>query len=656
MRQKNGKRIRSMTVVTLAVCLFALILWGLSMLILTTFAVQDYDQLLTVNGSEFGGLVASGGIPDSTLTEQNMLDGRLEYYMLRSIQRTNFQSLSASGWHTKSSDALSNDSFPVQTAVIFCGSDGTILCQSGNFVFFEYACEIEQMGQEPGGCAWIDLDRDGTGSALYTSLREMYDSGVHFSYARITGCQDGAEMIPIQIDYVTYQMLRHAQNLYKDEHGAAPDSLSELEREGLLKWKTVFDHHDGVKAGSTPVTVYTDALNFNFYDTRAAVSYRENIYDDLLALLSANTREVRASPALSGKYDWNGTILFDCQTFYVRSDPTSDLQPLTMLTAVSGHPRQAAVQKLIPAYLVTFALPVLCALILLHIIKRNLVEPVKAINTSISDDLDTIYFAEELLPKWRELYELNQNYGNTQQALHQKKDEVTRLSTALNYAKTAEQNRRQMMSNIAHELKTPLAVIHSYAEGLKENIAENKREKYLDVILAETEHLDRMVLELLDLSRLEAGRVKLNRSDFSLSELARSVFDRLEMSANAKGLNITYCFPAHCTVTADESRIRQVIENFATNAVKYTPVNGSIRAKIISNRFGTVFSIENDCEPLSPEALQKVWDTFYRADESRSGEGTGLGLSIAKHIVELHGGTCSVQNTSSGVRFQFSIL
>lgn len=653
MKRKSGKRIHSMTVVALALCLFLLIPWGLSMLLLTDAVVQNYEQLFINKGSEFSSLAALGAISDGAPTGQDRPDGYLEYCMLESIQRTNFQLLSASDWVYQNTDTLAQSNLPVQTAVIFRDSGGKVLLQSGDFIFFEFVSESDRLGQEPDGYAWIDLDRDGEETALYASVRKMYDNKIRFSYARITGYRDGAELIPAQIDYVNYQMLQYARSLYKNEYGAAPDSLSELEREGFLKWKTVFCHDSGEEEDTGLITVYTDALNFNFYDAGAAVEYRERTYDDLLTLLS--TQEMHTASSFVDAHERNGVILFDARTFYVRSDPASDTEPLTMLTAVSGDPMQAAVRKLIPAYCFTFLLIVLCILILLHIIRHNLVQPVEAINTGISKDWDTVFFAEELLPKWRELYELNQNYGNTQRALHIKKDEVTRLSTALNYARTAEQNRRRMMSNIAHELKTPLAVIHSYAEGLKENIAENKREKYLNVILAETEHLDGMVLELLDLSRLEAGRVKLQRSDFSLSELAHSVFERLEMAANAKGLNITCRFPGSCTVTADESRIRQVIENFAANAVKYTPDNGSIRAEIAFNRFGTVFSIENDCEPLSPEALEKVWDTFYRADESRSGEGTGLGLSIAKHIVELHGGTCSAQNTNSGVRFQFTI-
>jgi len=210
-----------------------------------------------------------------------------------------------------------------------------------------------------------------------------------------------------------------------------------------------------------------------------------------------------------------------------------------------------------------------------------------------------------------------------------------------------------MTSHIAHELKTPLAVIHSYAEGLKEHIAEEKRDKYVDVILSEVRRTDAMVLEMLDLSRLEAGKVKLSRDRFSLAALTRSVFEKLEMAARAKELQIGFDFPEDCTVTADEARMAQVIENFATNAVKYTPAGGHVQVRIKPSGAGVLFSVENDSAPLSEEARRKVWDTFYRTDEARSGGGTGLGLAIARNIVELHGGKCAVRNTKTGVEFSF---
>ena len=114
-----------------------------------------------------------------------------------------------------------------------------------------------------------------------------------------------------------------------------------------------------------------------------------------------------------------------------------------------------------------------------------------------------------------------------------------------------------------------------------------------------------MVLEMLDLSRLEAGKVKLSRDDFSLIALTRSIFEKLEMAAQAKDLQIDFNFPDDFTITADESRIAQVVENFATNAIKYAPTGGHISVTIQTDHSSTSFHIENDSEPLSSEALSK---------------------------------------------------
>ena len=320
-----------------------------------------------------------------------------------------------------------------------------------------------------------------------------------------------------------------------------------------------------------------------------------------------------------------------------------------------ANPLGIAMTYLKRVYAVTFALALAGFFLLRRALKKQLLVPLREINAGISEGWTHLPQMREDPPKWAETYELFGHYTDTQDALRKNKDEIARLRTALDYAKRAEESRRQMTSGIAHELKTPLAVIHSYAEGLKEHIADEKRDRYLEVILAESERMDTMVLEMLDLSRLEAGKVRLARDEFSLAELTRAVLEKFELAAGAKNLQITCDFPQESTVTADEGRIAQVIENFVGNAVKYTPVNGSISVRITTRVGQTTFRITNDCAGLSEEALSRVWDTFYRADEARSGGGTGLGLAIVKSIIDLHGGTCVARNTETGVEFQFTI-
>ena len=324
--------------------------------------------------------------------------------------------------------------------------------------------------------------------------------------------------------------------------------------------------------------------------------------------------------------------------------------------AVYCMPWLTAMWHLIPMYVITFLLTAVLFYVIWITIRRQLIEPMESVAYAILNNQMGLKLTNKSNWKWQEGKDLEQVFNNHKVYRRQQEDEITRLNTALDYAKDAEQSRRQMTSNIAHELKTPLAIIHSYAEGLQENIAANKREKYLGVIMAETDRMDAMVLEMLDLSRLEAGRVKLSRVEVPLEELTKKVFDKLELAVDAKELSVQYEFSEeNGTVLADKVRISQVIENFATNAVKYTPHGGSIRVRVKTNAEQTTFLMENDCEQMRPQDLSKVWDTFYRVDEARNSGGTGLGLAIAKNIVELHGGTYGARNTDKGVEFFFII-
>ena len=208
---------------------------------------------------------------------------------------------------------------------------------------------------------------------------------------------------------------------------------------------------------------------------------------------------------------------------------------------------------------------------------------------------------------------------------------------------------------MAHELKTPLAVIHSYAEGLREHIAEDKRDRYTEVILAETERMDTMVLELLDLSRLEAGKVKLALDEFSLEDLTRTILERFEPRMAEKHLQLTITAKGTTHITADEARLGQVITNFAANAVKYTPAGGSIHIRMERSGGKQWFLMENTSAPLADEVLENIWDSFYQADNARRDSGVGLGLAIARSIIGLHGGQRIARNTTDGVEFGFML-
>ena len=321
--------------------------------------------------------------------------------------------------------------------------------------------------------------------------------------------------------------------------------------------------------------------------------------------------------------------------------------------AMRCYPLREAIKQLWYVYLLTFALFMGQILLLRVLLERWLEKPLQQIIESSQNNMAPIrnpYWA-----RFTDVIQVQQGYLSAQQELQTLRQENTRLQTALEYAQNAEINRRQMVSNITHELKTPLAVIHSYCEGLQAGIAPEKQRKYLDVITDEADRMDAMVLEMLDLSRLEAGKVKLARDSVELQSLTRSILEKLQPLLEAKELTLEYAlnFPAH--LVADESRLTQVIINLASNAIKYSPQGGKVLISIFQRHGFTHFSIENESAPLSQEALDKIWESFYRTEQSRTTKGTGLGLSICKAIIELHGSSCHVHNTSTGVEFSFMI-
>lgn len=689
---KRRLQLKSMSAITWLLIFSIIGTWLVSMVALTIVTAQEiYDQLYSASYQFPENVDLSGGLSDY----YNKNSGRygkqyehqdwFEYSMFTAIFRNTEASIHSSGNYvdyynyTSRSKLIRSINFPMETAVLFYDGEGNLLHSSDDDVmYFRYYTQEEwDAGQDrasPQYCGWIDISEgkvEGYPNDPYLRFRTTF-VGTHSLYdistIRVTGYFEGRKLVPVVMHYITDGLISEVVENDK-QFQTGPDSytwiVSDVDRTGKLEWQLQFDRSAEYE-GKDLVTVYLDHPEMWDYQGSPLV-YDGVEYDSLAALtetldfpswsdVSLYSNEFRNM----GVVKLNDLLIFSGWKYadYEGFDYATGGAPETeyiLVTAVRSNPLACAVSALRNIYIVTGLLAFALFLLVYGNIKKRLVYPVAEIANAMADGWTNVYRSENAPTLWYEAEKLNVGFSSEQDRRRMKDNEITRLNTALEYAKTAEQNRRQMTSNIAHELKTPLAVIHSYAEGLKEHIAEDKRDRYLDVILAEAERTDGMVLEMLDLSRLEAGKVKLSRDEFSLAVLTKAIFEKLQMAAEAKELQISYEFPEQCTIIADENRIAQVIENFATNAVKYTPTGGSITVRIQNIREKTIFSIENDSAPLSNEALAKVWDTFYRVDESRSGGGTGLGLAIAKNIVELHGGTCSVRNTKTGVEFRFTI-
>lgn len=705
---KKKKHTRSLTAIGARLGIFIFSLWFLCMSILTWGTAQYVFSDLATGGIDYAEYALMSGrlddwfsLDDEYAQSRHNVPGALEYNMNMAIAcaKRGLISPRFDGYPSmeKTFSVFNDQYIDCDTAIVFLDKEGNILRESSDFAYFSYIPQNQwEAGvDETSACGWIDLNNEADPRysifrTAYAGTNDLYDLNI----IRITGYMDGSRIEPLAMAFSTlgayYNALDAASpgwntesepgssEMIVSEDGKSatvsvtggksatpPYSVSELDAIGLLEWDERFDYTAQADPTKELVTIYASRPEMTLYEPDGPVRYQTENYDNLLALLKTMGyyKDKGRNTFYSGasQFDlWNMVVFSSAGIYDLRDYVPDGSEPFpnaeyTVMTAMQASPLKIAMSFLRNMYLITFSVALLGFLYINSRVRKHLIIPLQMMNEGIASNWTHISALNEKASKWKEPYELWEHYRQTQDALQNNKNEITRLNTALEYAKTAEQNRRQMTSNIAHELKTPLAVIHSYAEGLKEHIAEDKRDKYIDVILSEAERTDSMVLEMLDLSRLEAGKVKLSRDDFSLIALTRSIFEKLEMAAQAKDLQIDFNFPDDFTITADESRIAQVVENFATNAIKYAPTGGHISVTIQTDHSSTSFHIENDSEPLSSEALSKVWDTFYRTDEARSGGGTGLGLAIAKSIVDLHGGKCSVRNTKSGVEFGFTI-
>ncbi|EEL51427.1 MULTISPECIES: sensor histidine kinase [Bacillus cereus group] len=243
------------------------------------------------------------------------------------------------------------------------------------------------------------------------------------------------------------------------------------------------------------------------------------------------------------------------------------------------------------------------------------------------------------------------------------KDRIDRLNVAntklqqdIERERQLEKTRKEFISGVSHELKTPLSVIRSFAEGIKDGVSKDNT-YYTDVILEETENMNRLIVEMLELAKLESGTYKLEMNTFSLGELVQQVYTKLLFSMEEKQLQVEIDANPSIYVEANRNRIEQVVVNLLSNAIRYTPEGKEIYIRITENEEKVKVEIENTGNPIPDESLQKIWDRFYRLDASRSRHtgGTGLGLSIVKNILDLHHAEYGVYNTNDSVVFYFDL-
>ncbi len=212
--------------------------------------------------------------------------------------------------------------------------------------------------------------------------------------------------------------------------------------------------------------------------------------------------------------------------------------------------------------------------------------------------------------------------------------------------------RRDFVANVSHELKTPLTVLRGYAETLLgDEPPPEVRSRFLAAILDHARRMQRLIDDLLDLSRIEAGAWRPQPAPVPIEPLARDLWSGLAAAGNAVALQFdAEIAPDAATVTADPEMMRAVLSNLLDNAARHTPPGGRVTLRAARSVAGTVLSVADTGEGIPADHLPRIFERFYRVDEGRdrSQGGTGLGLAIVKHIVEKHGGRVEAHSVVGG--------
>ena len=223
----------------------------------------------------------------------------------------------------------------------------------------------------------------------------------------------------------------------------------------------------------------------------------------------------------------------------------------------------------------------------------------------------------------------------------------------------SEKMRKEFLSNVSHELKTPIALIQGYAEGLNEGVSEDpeSRAYYCEVILDEAHKMNQMVQQMLTLNQLEFGEEEFSMEHIDLISMIRSVNAVSKILLENEGITLNYVGPEELFVWADPFWVEQVYSNYLNNAIHHCEGEKRIEVVVIEDATSAKIQVFNTGKPIPEESIGRIWEKFYKVDKARTREygGSGIGLSVVKAIMDGFGKPYGVKNHENGVSFWFEL-
>ncbi len=312
-------------------------------------------------------------------------------------------------------------------------------------------------------------------------------------------------------------------------------------------------------------------------------------------------------------------------------------------------------------------LTIIIAALAVSIISRKFTEPILELN-DITKKMSKLDFSKKYRIKNSsdEINELGQNINTMSDKLEttikQLRDNNKELEKDIEEKSKIDEMRKQFISDVSHELKTPIALIQGYAEGLVENVNTDEESKkfYAEVILDETSKMDSLVKQLLELMKLEYGKREFQDKEFNLVELIQGVIQNCHVMLEEKAIEVLFDSKEPIYVMADDFYIEQVVTNYFTNAIKHVEEREGkkqIKIDIQLQEEKARVTVFNTGSQIAEEELDRIWGRFYKVDSSRNREdgGSGIGLSLVKAIQNNYKNAYGVENKPDGVEFYFDV-
>jgi signal transduction histidine kinase len=307
---------------------------------------------------------------------------------------------------------------------------------------------------------------------------------------------------------------------------------------------------------------------------------------------------------------------------------------------------------------------IVISLLLAEFLSRKISKPILEL-TDISTKITNLEFDMHYNPRrnGNEVDVLGQHMNTLsnrlEETIRELKEANLELQQDIEIRDKNETMRKEFLSNVSHELKTPIALIQGYAEGLVDGVITDPEDVkyYCDVIIDEAKKMNRMVKEMLSLNQLEYGMNTLNMEHFNLVDLIRGVVNQTKVMADQYDVKLVFEETNPIYVWADEFFAEQVITNYLTNAIHYAKNEKEVEITIQNREQDVRVEVFNTGDQIAPENMEHLWEKFYKVDKARTRKygGSGIGLSVVKAVMDSFKKECGVYNMENGVVFWFEL-